>query len=185
MMERLSDDVIDSLRAAAACLSGFERRRFQAHIAQQWCAGNARQAEAVLGWGRAAVETGLNELRTGIRCLNMTHTHGRKRAEVKSPRLVDDVRKLVDPQSQADPKFQTTLAFTRATAVAVREALLAQEPTRQDVPCVSAVGRMLNRLGYRLSKVLKAKPLKKSLKRTPSLHTSARHAPEPRQTPPA
>lgn len=174
MMERLSDDVIDSLRAAAACLSGFERRRFQAQIAQKWCAGNARHAETVFGWGRVAVETGLNELRTGIRCLNMTHTHGRKRAEVKSPRLVDDVRKLVDPQSQADPKFQTTLAFTRATAVAVRGALLAQEPTRQDVPCVSAVGRMLNRLGYSLSKVLKAKPLKKFLKQTPSSSTSAR-----------
>ena len=181
-MKRLSDDVIDSLRAAAACLSGFERRRFQAEIAQKWCAGNARQTEAVLGWGRAAVETGLNELRTGIRCLNMTHSQGRKRAEVQSPRRVEEVRKLVDPQSQADPKFQTTLAFTRATAVSVRAALLAQEPTRQDVPCVSAVGRMLNRLGSSLSKVLQAKPLKKSLKRTPSSSTSARHGPEPRKT---
>ena len=69
---------------------------------------------------------------------------------------------ILDGQSQADPKFQTSLAFTRITAKAVRDGLQAQPELKGFVPCRQTVGRLLNRLGYRLRRVLKARPEKNS-----------------------
>ncbi len=99
----------------------------------------------MFGWGQHTVELGLHELRTGVRCLDAFHQRGRKKSEVKSPRLVDEVRRIVEPTAQADPKFQTTLAFTRITAKKVREELLKSEFTRDDAPCRETVGVMLKR----------------------------------------
>src|SRR4051794_22621595 len=125
-MASLTDDVIQTIRSAAKLLSGHRRRQFQAETAIQYCNGSARQAEAIFGWGRAAVETGLHERRTGIRCLDACHRRGRKKTEERCPKLEAHVHRLVDPHAQADPKFQTPLAFTRITAKAVREALEAE-----------------------------------------------------------
>ena len=69
-MAALTEDVIQTIQSAAKSLSGYKRRRFQAETALKYCDGSPRQAEKVFGWGRAAVDTGLNELRTGIRCLD-------------------------------------------------------------------------------------------------------------------
>ena len=130
-------------------------------MANRYCGGSARHAETVFGWGRAAVETGLNELRSGIRCEEADHLRGRKKTEELCPEIEEHVRRLVDPQSQADPKFQTTRAFTRITARAVREALQSQPEVKDFVPGRQTVGRLLNRLGYRLRRVRKARPEKK------------------------
>ncbi len=161
MSEQVTEDLKGTIRSAAALLTGHRRRRFQAEMAGKYCGGSARLAETVFGWCRVAVETGLNELRTGLRCFDATCLRGRHRAEEKSPKLADDIRSLAEPHSQADPKFQTTLAFTRVTAKAVCDGLIRQDRTRRDVPCEQTVGRVLNRLGYSLRKVLKAKPQKK------------------------
>jgi hypothetical protein len=154
-------------------------------MAHKYCNGSARQAETTFGWGRAAIITGLGELRTGIRCLDAYGLRGRKKTEELCPKLEEHVHRLVDPQAQADPKFQTTLAYTRITAQAVREALEAESELAGFVPGRQTVGRLLNRLGYRLRRVLKARPEKKSPKRTRSSGTSKMPASEPRanQTP--
>jgi hypothetical protein len=74
---------------------------------------------------------------------------------------------LVEPQSQADPthslkKGQTPFAYTRMTAKAVRQALIEQKGHRQeDLPSEGTVGVMLGRMGYRLQRVQKTKPLKR------------------------
>ena len=78
----------------------------------------------------------------------------------------------MEPQSQADPKFQTTMAFTRITAKAVREALRSQPELKDFVPTRQTVGCMLNRLGYRLRRVQKARPEKKFPRPTLSSKTS-------------
>lgn len=171
-MGALTDDVIASLKTAARLLTGSRRRRFQAEMARQYCDGSARRAEAVFGWGRDAVHTGLNELRTGIRCLDAYHLRGRKKTEDRYPALAEHIHHLAEPTAQADPKFQTTLAYTRITAAAVRTALTTRPEVAEAVPCRQTVGRILNRLGYRLRPVLKARPEKKSLRRTPSSTTS-------------
>jgi transposase len=179
----LSDDVIDSLRFAARKLTGFERRQFQAEMAVKYCGGSARSAERVFGWGRAAVQTGLHEKRTGIRCLDNFQQRGRKKSEVVDPQLEVDIREIVEPLTQSDPKFQTPLAFTRATASTVRKALTEKyRQTGQKVPARRTLIDILNRIGYRLKRVRKTRPEKKSPKPTPSSKTSTQPTIGPRQT---
>lgn len=176
-MAPLTDDVIQTFQSAAKLLTGYQRRQFQAETAVKYCAGSARQAETTFGWGRAAVNTGINELRSGIRCLDAYSLRGRKKTEELCPKLEEHVHRLVEPQAQADPKFQTTLAFTRITAKAVREALKAEPELKDFVPSRQTVGVLLNRLGYRLRRVLKARPEKKFPKPMRSSKTSKTPAP--------
>jgi len=171
-MATLTEDVIQTIQSAAKSLSGYKRRRFQAETALKYCNGSARQAEKVFGWGRDAVDTGLNELRTGIRCLDAYELRGRKKSEELCPKLIDHIHRLVEPEAQADPKFQTPFAFTRITAKAVRDALQTIPELQDAVPCRQTVGKLLNRVGYRLRRVLKARPEKKFPKPTRSFKTS-------------
>jgi Rhodopirellula transposase DDE domain len=115
----------------------------------------------VFGWGRDAVNTGLNELRTGIRCMDAFSARGRPKTEEQQPDLASVIHALVEPESQADPKFQTPLAYTRITAKAVHEHLKANAAREsQHVPAERTVHDILNRLGYRLRPVRKTKPQK-------------------------
>ena len=179
-MAALANDVIPMTLLAATLLSGHKRRRFQAEIANTYCGGSARHAETTFGWGRSAVHTGLNELRSGIRCQDAYELRGRKTTEELHPALEEHIRRLVDPHAQADPKFQTPFAYTRITAKAVREALLAIPELAGHVPSRQTLGDILNRLGYRLRRVQKARPQKKCPRPTPSSPTSRRPASRPR-----
>lgn len=181
-MAALTEDVIQTIQSAARLLAGHKRRRFQAEMALRYCNGSARQAEMVFGWGRAAVDTGLNELRTGIRCLDAYELRGRKKSEVLCPKLIDHIHRLVEPQAQADPKFQTPFAYTRITAKAVRDALQTVPELKDSVPCRQTVGELLNRVGYRLRRVLKTRPEKNFPKPTRSSTTSTPPVPRPRPT---
>ena len=174
MLTDLTDAVRETILSAARKLTGFSRRQFQAEVATQYCQASARQAEHLFGWGRDAVETGLNELRTGIRCLDNFSARGRHKTEQLDPTLVDRIRAIVEPHSQADPKFQTPLAFTRVTAKAVREQLLAEDATTPQTvtaPAERTLYDILNRLGYCLRRVRKTKPQKKFPRPTPSSTT--------------
>jgi hypothetical protein len=171
-MSELTNDTLEAILLAASLLSGYKRRRFQAEMAHKYCGASARHAETIFGWGRDAVHTGLNELRTGIRCLDAFDLRGRKTTEQSHPELEDHIRRFVDPHAQADPKFQTPFAYTRVTAKAVRNALLAIPELAGKIPCRQTVGDILNRLGYRLRRVLKARPEKKSRRPTLSSPTS-------------
>lgn len=182
MLTELTESVRDTIRSAAQKLTGFRRRQFQAEMTIKYCRGNPRCAERVFGWGRDAVNTGLNELRTGIRCVENYSTRGRPKSEEKSPQLVEEIHALVEPKTQADPKFQTPLAYTRITARAVREWLVAiAAGGARHVPAERTVYDILNRLGYRLRRVQKTKPQKKSPKPTPSSTTSGKSMRRPRK----
>ena len=168
-MTELTESVKETIRSASRRLTGFQRRQYQAEMAIKYCQGNPRRAEHVFGWGRDAVNTGLNELRTGICCVENYSTRGRRKSEEKNPELVQEIQALVEPESQADPKFQTPLAYTRITAKAVYERLVANTAgDGRHVPAERTVYDILNRLGYRLRRVQKTKPQKKSKKPTPS-----------------
>jgi hypothetical protein len=68
---------------------------------------------------------------------------------------------LAEAQAQQGPTFRTPLAYTRLTAKAAGAALRAQGFPKPHVPAPSTMAVILNRLGFRLRKVLKAKPQKK------------------------
>ena len=92
MLAELTESCKETIKSAARKLTGFRRRQFQAEMAIKYCQGNPRRAEQVFGWGRDAVNTGLNELRTGIRCVDDFSTRGRPKTEEQQPELVRDPR---------------------------------------------------------------------------------------------
>jgi hypothetical protein len=76
--------------------------------------------------------------------------------------LEADICSLAEPHTQVDPKFQSPFQYTRITAKAMRQALIDQKGwTDEELPCAKTIGNVLNRLGYRLRRVQKAKPFKK------------------------
>ena len=183
MLDELTESVRETIKLAARKLTGFRRRQFQAEMAIKYCQGNPRRAEQVFGWGRDAVNTGLGERRTGIRCVESFSARGRRKTEEQNPELVREIHSLVEPESQADPKFQTPLAYTRITAKAVHERLETNTAAgERHVPAERTVYDILNRLGYRLRRVRKTKPQKKSPRPTPSSTTCGKSTRKPRTT---
>jgi DDE family transposase len=153
---------IQDLRLAASKMTGASRRAFQAEMTLQYCHGSARLAETILGWSREAVAVGLAEHRTGIICLGAQSAwSGRKRWEEHYPEAAEALRQLAEAHAQQDPTFRTTLAYTRLTAQAALEALRAHGVSDDHLPSPSTMAEVLNRMGYRLRKVIKAKPQKK------------------------
>ena len=75
---------------------------------------------------------------------------GRRACEVQSPVLASVATEVLDAQSQADPKFQTNVLFTRATGKFLRS-LLESHPDLADTepPSVRTCQRLMNRLGFR------------------------------------
>lgn len=160
-MNELSEAMVVTMKDAAKKMTGPKRRAFEAQAVLDHLGGDARLAETVFGWSRKTVKRGIEELRTGVVIPDKPRKKLLK-AEVKNPQLAQDIRDLVDPQSQADPKFQTTFAYTRITAKAVRKALIEQKNYRdEDLPAERTMNTILNRMGYRLRAVQKTKPLKR------------------------
>ena len=168
----LTKPIIETIKSAASKLTGLKRREYMAEVALEYCDGSPRKAERWFGWGRDAVKTGLNEKRTGIRCVDNVKARGRKKTEEKTPQIAQEIERIVDPHAQADPKFQTPFAYTRVTAEAVRDELLKNEELKEAVPGRQTVGKILNRMGYRLRRVVKTVPQKRFLKPMRSLPTS-------------
>ena len=160
--QSLRPSQIADLRLAASTMTGPTRRAFQAEMALKYCGGNPLLAEPLFGWGRHTVEVGLAERRTGILCLGAQSAFsGRKRWEDTHPEAAEALSRLAEAHAQQDPTFRTTLAYTRLTAQAALEALSAQGYETDQLPSPSTMAEVLNRLGFRLRKVVKAKPQKK------------------------
>ena len=173
-MEVLTKEVIVSFKDAARKLTGPKRRAFEAQVTLDYLDGHIWKAEAVFGWSHKTVELGLNELRTGITCMDNFSARGNRRTEVKCPESEADIRALAEPESQTDPKFQSPFRYTRITAKAMRQALIDQKGwTDQDLPHPNTIGEILNRLGYKLRRVQKTKPLKK-IKETDAIFANVR-----------
>lgn len=157
------DDPRDQLiRSAARRLTGFQRRAFLAEVAQALCDGNPRRAEERFGWRRTTVLTGLREAQTGIRCVENFVARKRPRSEERNPQLAADIRDLVEPQTQADPELKSSRRYTNLSAAEVRQALLDKGYLDNQVPKERTLRNILNRLGYRLRRIQKGKPLKKT-----------------------
>lgn len=150
------------LRSAARRLKGHQRRLFLAEVAAQLCDGNPRQAERRFGWGRDTVTKGLHESRQGMRCLENFAARGRQRSEDKNPRLAADIRAIVEPHTQADPELKSSRRYTNLSAAEVRQALLDKGYAQDAVPSERTLRDILNRLNYRLKRIQKGKPLKKT-----------------------
>ena len=160
---------IADVRLALSKMHGAERRSFAAEMALKYCGGNARQAERVFGWGREMVETGLGEKRTGILCVSAKASFtGNKRWEEKHPEVAEELCRLAEEHGQQDPSFRSTVAFTRLTAAEALRQLRQLGYREEQLPAAGTMAKILNRLGYRLRRVVKAKPQKKFQRPMPS-----------------
>jgi hypothetical protein len=157
------DDRMDALlRLAAKRLKGHQRRLFMAEVTTQLCGGSARVAERRFGWGRQTVQTGLHEARTGIRCLENFVARARPRSEDLNPQLAADIRAIVEPHTQTDPELKSSRRYTNLSAAEVRQTLLAKGYADNTVPKERTLRDILNRMNYRLKRIQKGKPLKKT-----------------------
>ncbi len=166
---RPEPEMVPVLIDAAKALRGSQKRLFMAKTVRAMGRGGQRWAEEHLGWCRDTIREGRHELDSGMTCVDASHCRRRKPAEEHLPRLLDDIRDIVDGQCQADPKFQTERLFIRISAAEVRRRLITRKGyTDEQLPTQQTINTKLNLLGYRLTKVAKCRPQKKSNRPTPS-----------------
>lgn len=162
------DGVIDSgvtdglLMVAARSLTGRERRVFQGRVCLALCEGSARKAEARFAWGRDNVAMGLREFTEPGTVEPPASPRGRLRSEEKNPQLAMDIRLIVEPHTQSDPELKTSRQYTNLSAAEVRELLQAKGYEESQLPSERTIRDILNRMNYRLKRIQKGKPLKKT-----------------------
>jgi hypothetical protein len=161
-MEDTGDRFEALIRSGAKRLTGFQRRLFMAEVATELCDGSARKAENRFGWGRETVAKGLHEASQGVRCLENFSARGRRRSEEKNPQLAADIRAIVEPHTQADPELKSSRRYTNLSAAEVRQALIDKGYSPEGLPSERTLRDILNRMNYRLKRIQKGKPLKKT-----------------------
>lgn len=78
------------------------------------------KAERELGWNRVTVGKGIKELTTGITCVDNYRGRGRKKEAEHLPNFLEDIKKLVDSQSQIDPSFKSQRLYKHLERAKVR-----------------------------------------------------------------
>jgi hypothetical protein len=161
-MENFIEQYDALIRSGARRLTGYQRRLFQAEVATALCGGCARQAERRFGWGRETVEKGLHEQQHGLRCLENFAARGRQRSEEKDPQLAADIRAIVEPHTYADPELKSSRRYSNLSAAEVLKALIIKGYPKEELPSERTMRDILNRMNYRLKRIQKGKPLKKT-----------------------
>jgi len=160
-MEGVADDLLVS---AARQLRGRKRRVFLAQVCETLCDGSPRKTEERFGWGRETVAKGqLEQEQVGPVPLVVTASRrGRKRSEEANPQLAIDIRFIVEPHTQSDPELKTERQYTNLSAAEVRAALVERGYHQNQLPSERTIRDILNRMNYRLKRIQKGKPLKKT-----------------------
>jgi hypothetical protein len=68
----------------------------------------------------------------------------------------------VEPHTYADPELQSSRRYTNLSAAEVRDALLDKGHPEAELPSARTLRDILNRMNYRLKRIQKGKPLKKT-----------------------
>jgi hypothetical protein len=168
----ISIEIKELLQRLVAMIPWPARRLAMGDVTITVLDGKSRVAEDEFGWSRSTVNTGINECRSGIVCVNDLSERSKPKVEQKNPKLLEDIRKIIEPSTQADPQLRTTLLYTNMTAQSVYDALLREGWTPAALPTMRTISNILNRHDYRLRTVAKTKVQKKLRKRTTSSRTS-------------
>lgn len=160
-MPELSEELKNIYSKTAQVLKGSERRQFMARIVKTLGRGGPSYAAREFHWGRNTIRKGMQELSSGIPIPDNFAGRGRHKAEEKLPHLLEDLRAIVDGQSQTDPTFTSSRLYTRLSAAEVRRQLIEQKVYPAEVlPSEETIRVKLNQLGYRLRTVQKSRPQK-------------------------
>jgi hypothetical protein len=150
------------LLLAAKQLKGHARRKFLAEVCTTLCDGSTRKTEARFGWGRETVAKGLCEPEESKTVSAEKSRRGRQRSEEKNPQLAIDIRLIAEPHTQSDPELKTSRQYTNLSAAEVRQALVERGYQEDQLPSERTLRDILNRMNYRLKRIQKGKPLKKT-----------------------
>ncbi|RCJ31466.1 transposase [Nostoc punctiforme NIES-2108] len=167
---QLTDSLKQLLKETAQELKGVVKRKFIAQTVMALGQGGQSIAERELGWNRVTIGKGIKELNTGITCVDNYRGRGRYKAEEHLPNLLEDIKNIVDSQSQTDPIFKSQRLYSRLSAAEVRKQLIEKYGYSDENLHTSETIRVkLNNLGYKLRRVKKVQPQKKSRKLMPFL----------------
>ena len=157
----LTETLKEMFIQASNALKGAACRMFMAQVVNVLGTGGQRQAEQELGWNRGTIRKGQHELTHGP-VEDRVSARGRKRTEEHLPQLPDDLKAIVDSQSQTDPTFKTTRLYRRMSVAEIRRQLIEQKGySDEELPCDETLRLTLNELGYYPKKVKKCQPVKK------------------------
>lgn len=142
-------------------LKGYAKR---AYIAAFYVDHNLyiKQAQIIFNVSYRYVKKCLEEYKIKKEIKPQIETRGRKSVKVKYPNLANDIKSVIDNFSQTDPQFKSEKMYVRLTINQIIQLLIDTGKYKEDtLPKRSTMGNFLNKLGYNLKKVKKAKPKKK------------------------
>lgn len=144
-------------------LKSSDRRIILASLSKEYGYGGDSYVAAEYNIGRDTLRKGRIELETGTRINDAFNKRGRNKTDFYLPNLNNDIKDIIDSQSQTDPKFDSRRLYTRLTTKEVRKQLILQKKyTNEELPTNSTLNALINKLGYNMKKVQKVKPLQKS-----------------------
>lgn len=154
---------VELLRLAAGKLAGEKKRAFIAEVTLRLCDGKVRQAEDRFGWNRKCIRKGLAERESGEVIPGNYAKTGRQRFEDLHPKFAEDIRDIAEPRTQTDPELKSERRYLNLTSAEVRTNLIEEKDWKaEELPAGRSMRRILNRMGYRLKKIQKGRPLKKT-----------------------
>lgn len=152
----------DILVESVSKLKGSDKRITLAKITKRIGNGGQTKVAKLFKVSRNTLRKGLQELVTDQPIKDNFGARGRHLAEKKLPHLLEDIKSIIDTQSQTDPSFKTTKLYTRLTVKEVRRQLVKEKGySEEELPSNQTLNTKINALGYTLRKVRKVRPLKK------------------------
>jgi Rhodopirellula transposase DDE domain len=153
----------DAVCFAVDQLSGSARRLFLGKTLEGLPDVSQREFARVIGCDRETLRKAVAEIHSERPGVDQRQSNGRKPSVIlRFPLLMTDLREIIEPHIQTDPKFTSTRLYCR---LSVRQIVKALVDTRQykaeELPSDEFFRRLINDMGYGLKKVRKCKPAKK------------------------
>jgi hypothetical protein len=142
-------------------MKGNERRIYLAEIAKRLGYGGMKLVNEHFGIDFKTLQKGIEELESGNYLIDAFDKRGRKRIEEYLPNILNDIKSIVDSESQTDPRFEDTRLFTRLTPENIKIQLHKKGYRFEDLPTNQTIYNKVIGLGYSFSTIQKTKPLKK------------------------
>lgn len=142
-------------------MNGSDRRLYLAEIAKRLGYGGMKLVQDHFAIDYRTLQKGMDELESGSVIIDAFDKRGRKSIEAHFPNILDDIRNIVDSESQTDPRFEDNRLFTRLTPDNIKSQLQKMGYKHEDLPSNRTIYNKVYELGYSFSTIQKIKPLKK------------------------
>lgn len=142
-------------------ISGSDRRIYLAQLSKSLGYGGMKIVCDHFNIDFKTLQKGINEIETGAFRIDAFDKRGRKKIEVSMPNLLNDIKDIVDSESQTDPRFEDNRLFTRITPGVIKTQLHKKGYKLEELPTNQTIYNKVNELGYSFSTIQKTKPIKK------------------------